>query len=71
MNPKLDISIKKSAQALPEQLQKTFENREKDFFDTKNGPKWGLKMVKFWPKISIFEVSYQPFELKIDQKSAF
>ena len=56
MNQKLGIPIKKSAQTIPEQLLKLWKNREKDFFDTKNGQKWGLKMVKFWPKISIFEV---------------
>ena len=39
MKPKLGIPIKKSAQALPEQLQKNFEKTGKRTFDTKNGEK--------------------------------
>ena len=68
MNQKLGISIKKTAQTIPEQLQKNFEKTGKRTFDTKNGEKWGLKKVKFWQKSSIFVVIFQTLELKIHPK---
>ena len=48
----------------------SFWGPENDFFDpkiAKNDPSNRSKVVKFWLKISIFEVYYyRPFELKIN-----
>ena len=64
------FKYKNNAQTLLKQLQNNFEEVQKSTFLTpkivKNDPIKSEKMSKIWTEISIFEVYYRPFELKIN-----
>ena len=66
------FKVENNAQTLPKQLQNNFEKVQKTTFSTpkmvKNDPSKRSKWAKFWQKILILGVIYQPLELKIPPK---
>ena len=66
----LSFKSKNNAQTLPKQLPNNFEKVQKTTFSTPTWPKMtpqiGQKWVKFWLKVTIFEVYFRPLDLKIN-----